>query len=126
MLLINAVCSVDKDIAVTESVVGKHWPTANENGVSPIVLIELAAQTAGVCNGLAKMRTEGEGASVKGWLVGIKKANFFLDAPIAFGVKLLTKSENRHEFDLLREVFCTIQQDENVLGEVILQLIQAG
>ena len=74
---------------------------------------------------LSKLKTEGKDSSRKGWLVGVKRAQFFVDDSIAIGSRLVIRSENRHEFDMLREVFCVVHLGEVLLGEITLQLIQA-
>lgn len=125
MLLIDNVISVEKGYAVTEAVVSKSYPMADSHGVSPLIMVELAAQTAGVCNGLSRIKNEGKDSSKKGWLVGVKRAQFFVEDSIAIGSRLVIRSENRHEFDMLREVFCVVHQDDALLGEITLQLIQA-
>jgi predicted hotdog family 3-hydroxylacyl-ACP dehydratase len=125
MLLIDDVITVEEGYAIAAAVVNTSYPMADGHGVSPLIMVELAAQTAGVCNGLTRIKTEGKDSSKKGWLVGVKRAQFFVDDSIAFGSKLVIRSENRHEFDMLREVFCVIHLDDALLGEVTLQLIQA-
>ena len=125
MLLIDAVTAVGEAYAVTESVVKESYPTADGRGVSPLVLVELAAQTAGICNSLGRIQKEGRGTKTKGWLVGVKRASFFVEDSIPLGSRLVVRSENRHEFDLLREVFCVVHLEETLVGEITLQLIQA-
>lgn len=125
MLLIDEIISVEDTYAVTETVIKESHPMAEKGGVSSLILLELAAQTAGVCNGLGKIKSDGKEASRKGWLVGVKRAQFFVDDLIAFGSRLVIRSENRHEFDMLREVFCVVHLDGTLLGEITLQLIEA-
>ena len=114
-----------KDFAVTEAVISHSSPMADSRGVSPLIMVELAAQTAGICNGLSRIKSEGRDSSKKGWLVGVKRAKFYVDDFIAIGSRLVIRSENRHEFDMLREVFCVVHLDDALLGEITLQLIQA-
>lgn len=125
MSLIDNVISVAENYAVTEAMVSKSYPMADRDGVHPLIMVELAAQTAGVCNGLSRIKAEGKESSKKGWLVGVKRAQFFIDDSIAIGSRLIIRSENRHEFDMLREVFCVVHLDDALLGEITLQLIQA-
>lgn len=125
MLLIDRVVSAGEGYAVSETVVKESFPTAGDSGVSPLVLIELAAQTAGICNSLGRIQKEGRGTQTKGWLVGVKRAGFFVEDVIPFGSLLVARSENRHEFDLLREVYCEVHRNGTLVGEITLQLIQA-
>ncbi len=125
MLLLDEIKSVEKSFAVTEAVISRSYPMADSRGVPPLIMIELAAQTAGVCNGLTRIKANGQGSSRKGWLVGVKRAQFFVDDCIAFDSRLVIRSENRHAFDILREVFCVVHLDDVLLAEITLQLIQA-
>ena len=54
--------------------VDKSWPTSDGHAVKPYVFIEAIAQTAAIVEG-NKMRKEGK-EGIKGWLVGIKSAEF--------------------------------------------------
>ena len=78
--LIDTITFVDQEHAVTRATVKESWPLYSGDAVSAIVLIELAAQTAGVCIGWnEKMKTSGPKGEARGWLVGIKKAHFYND-----------------------------------------------
>lgn len=124
MLLIDDVLEVDDSSAVTEALVSASYPMAEAEGVSPLIMVELAAQTAGVCNGLSRVKREGEDSSKMGWLVGVKRAQFYIDS-IALGSRLVIRSRNTHEFDSLREVSCVLHLDDVEIAEITLQLIQA-
>jgi predicted hotdog family 3-hydroxylacyl-ACP dehydratase len=125
MLLVDDILSVEENFAVTEALISRSFPMADSRGVPPLVMIELAAQTAGVCNGLTRIKADGKDSSKKGWLVGVKRAQFFVEDYIAFDSRLIIRSENRHEFDILREVFCVVHLGDALLAEITLQLIQA-
>ncbi len=124
MLLLDDVLEVDEEHALTEAVLGKSCPLSGDNGVQPLIMVELAAQTAGVCNGLTRIKEEGEDSSKLGWLVGVKRALFTVDV-IPFGSRLVVRSDNTHEFDMLREVDCVVRLRDELIGEITLQLIQA-
>lgn len=124
MLLLDDVLEVDACSALTEAVVDESFPMAGEEGVPPLIMVELAAQTAGVCNGLTRIKKEGKDASKMGWLVGVKRAQFAVDS-IALGSRLLIRSENSHEFDMLLEVSCVVHLGDVLIGEITLQLIRA-
>lgn len=78
MKLIGEIMDLDDQTAVTRSVVTPAWPTAGPAGVDPIVLIELAAQTAAICIG-ARRKRQGKKSASLGWIVGIKSADFLAD-----------------------------------------------
>ena len=123
MRLIDAVLEVDRERARTRSVVRRSWPLVRHNMVTPLILLEVAAQTAGVCNGWDRIQTQGPESDSMGWLVGIKDAEFFTGA-LAVGSELIGWAENRYSFENLREVACEVRQDTTLLLRVILQLFQ--
>jgi len=124
MLLIRDILEVDAAHAVTRSVVDASWPMVKGDGVHPLVLVELAAQTAGVCNGWDRIRIRGLDSNQMGWLVGIKKTDFFIDT-LQVGSAVITRSENTYNFENLREVSCTMYLDDTLIGRATLQLFQA-
>jgi predicted hotdog family 3-hydroxylacyl-ACP dehydratase len=125
MLLISEIVEVDSNHARTRSLVQKSWPTANEQGVQSLILVEIAAQTAGVCNGWGRIQSKGMNSNQMGWLVGIKKADFFIDT-LPFGALITATAENTYSFESLREVCCELRLNDAVIGQAILQLFQAG
>ena len=124
MMLLEKVLEVDSKHALTLCRVGKSWPMAEEKGVHPLILIELAAQTAGVCNGLDRIQTKGLDSDQMGWLVGIKKTDFFIDS-LPFGSEIITSAENTYSFENLREVSCEQHMDNKLICKSTLQLFQA-
>lgn len=125
MLLVKEVLEVDSKMARTLFLVDKSWPMADAHGVHPLILVELAAQTAGVCNGWERIKTQGLESNPMGWLVGIKKANFFIDS-LPFGSCIIAKTENTYSFENLREVSCELHVDKKMICTVTLQLFQAN
>ncbi len=123
MLLIDDIVEVDKESALVSSRIGKNSPLSGKSGVQPLLMVELAAQAAGVCNGLDRIRSKGLDSDQSGWLVGVKRAQFYVEL-LPFGSVIVTRSENRHSFGNLREVFCSLSMDEKLIGEVTLQLFQ--
>jgi predicted hotdog family 3-hydroxylacyl-ACP dehydratase len=123
MLLIDDILEVDETHAVTTSVIKTSYPLTDNNGVQSLIMVELAAQAAGVCNGLERIKEQGKESSKMGWLVGIKRAQFYIDH-LPFGSTVLTRSENSHVYDKLREVSAVLHMDETLIGEVTLQLYQ--
>ena len=123
MVLIENVLEADETYAVTESVMSASVPLADEDGVQPLIMVELAAQTAGVCNGLDRIRTQGIDSNQMGWLVGVKRAQFYIDC-MPLGSRVVTRSENSHNYENLREVSCVLHMDNSLVGEITLQLFQ--
>lgn len=124
MLLIEKVLEVDATHALTLCRVAQSWPMADEKGVHSLVLIELAAQTAGVCNGWDRVRTKGLDSDKMGWLVGIKKTEIFIEH-LPFGGEIITRAENSYNFENLREVSCEQRMDDILICKSTLQLFQA-
>ncbi len=123
MLLIDDILEVDSKHAITASVIKKSCPLMDADGVQALIMVELAAQSAGVCNGLDRIKKQGIDSEKMGWLVGIKRAVFHVEK-IPVGSKVITHSKNVHNYDKLREVSAVVYLDEKLIGEIILQLYQ--
>jgi predicted hotdog family 3-hydroxylacyl-ACP dehydratase len=124
MMLVKKVFEVDSKHARTLCRPEKSWPMSDDKGVHPLILIELAAQTAGVCNGWDRIQTQGLDSDQMGWLVGIKRAEFFIDC-LPLGSDIITNAENKYNFENLRVVFCEQTMDNKLIGRITLQLFQA-
>lgn len=124
MLLVDSVLEVDSKHAVTLSHAARSWPLAEKEGVHSLILIELAAQTAGVCNGWERVQTRGRDSEKMGWLVGIKKADFFIDH-LAYGAPIVSTALNTYNFANLREISCEQHRDNSLIATITLQLFQA-
>ena len=125
MLLVKEVLAVDSKNATALFAVDPSWPMADSQGVHPLILVELAAQTAGVCNGWDRIQTKGQDSNQIGWLVAIKKAEFFIDS-LPFGGIITVRAENTYSFENLREVSCEMQMDNQLIGRATLQVFQAN
>ena len=55
------------------------WPLTDARGAEALICVELAAQTAGVCNGWDRIQNRGVDSDQMGWLVAVKRADFFVD-----------------------------------------------
>ncbi len=124
MLLVDEILMVNETKATTLCRVATTWPMAEEDGVSPIIFVELAAQTAGVCNGWGRMQKLGKDSEKMGWLVAVKRADFHVDR-LPFGLEVTAKSENTMAYDNFREVTSHLYHGDTLLAEVVLQLYQA-
>ncbi len=124
MMFVSEVIHVDRTHAQTVCRVNSRWPMADERGVPSLMLVELAAQTAGVCNGWDRIQTRGIDSDPSGWLVGIKKAEFFIDY-LPIGGDIVSRAENIHNYENLREVSCEQHLNDTLIGRIVLQLFQA-
>ncbi len=125
MLLIDEIIEVDENRAVTSAVVSEEWPLFDGKSANPIVLIELVAQTAGITNGWDRIQKRGLDSEKKGWLVGVKKADFSIDA-IPLHTRIITRCENKFKYDSFREVQGFSQIGPDIVCEIALQVFQAG
>lgn len=123
--LIDTIISVDQEHAVTLATVTEGWPLLSGDDVSPLVLIELAAQTAGVCIGWnEKIKTNGPQGEARGWLVGIKKAHFYIDK-IPLGTGITIRSDIHLIIDNYKEIEASITIGNKLAAEINLQILQA-
>ena len=124
--LIDTIISVDQEHAVTRATVKESWPLYSGDAVSAIVLIELAAQTAGVCIGWnQKIKSDGPRGEAKGWLVGIKNARFYVNT-IPLDSCITTRSENSLVVENYKEIAASASVGEKLVGEISLQILQAA
>jgi predicted hotdog family 3-hydroxylacyl-ACP dehydratase len=123
--LIDEILEVDEDSAVTVSMVTQQWPLcANSSVVSPIVLIELVAQTALAHRGYTQIKKSAAAVIRKGFLVGVKHANFFIDK-IPLHTRIITRSTTRVLFDNFREISGVARIGADIIGEITLQSLQS-
>ena len=123
MLLVAEVLQVDAHRAEVRCTVEPSWPMADVQGVHALILVELAAQSAGVCNGWDRIHSKGRDSDKTGWLVGIKKAEFHLDH-LPHGADIFCRAENVSNFNNLREVYCEQRWNDQLIGSMTLQLYQ--
>ena len=123
MLLIDEIIEVDDEKAVTGATVTEQWPFFGADGVNPLILIELVAQTAGVTNGWGRIKQRGLDSEKKGWLVGIKQSRFFVEA-ISLNQRIITRAENQFAYESYRHVAGIAKIGSKIVAEVTLQLVQ--
>lgn len=124
MLLLDRVLEGDTNGAVTSSTVRPEWPLAREEGVDALVLVEIAAQTAGVGCAWERLQRLGPDSEQKGWIVAVKKANLHL-AVLPFGARIRAEGRNLVRYGGFQEVAAVMFMDDTCIAEVVLQLYQA-
>ena len=124
MKLVDEILQLDDEVAVTAAIATCRWPLFDGYAISPLVLVELVAQTAGVKNGLDRIRTQGPDADKRGWIVGIKRARFTVDA-IFPGDRIVTRAWNAYQLETYFNIEGEASRDTTVIGRVSLQAIQA-
>ncbi|MDO5674946.1 MAG: hypothetical protein Q4G66_08535 [bacterium] len=123
MLLLDAVLAGDTSFASTRSIVRPEWPLAGETGVDALVLIEIAAQTAGISCSWARLQQKGPDSEQKGWIVAIKRADLHL-AELPFGAHIRAEGRNTISYGGFQEVSATLYLQDACIAEVVLQLYQ--
>ena len=123
MRLVEAIVSLTETDSVSTATVRESWPLHDHGVVHPIVLIELIAQTSGLCNGLTRLRAEGIDSDKSGWIVGIKEAHLFVNV-LPVGTKIVSSAENRFIFDDFREVYGIARIGETIAADAVLQLMR--
>lgn len=124
MLLIDEVIHIEDDWAIAGVTVSDRWPLSASGAVSPLMILELVAQTSGLCNGLNLIKERGKGTDKTGWIVGIKKARFYIDA-LPMGARIVVESKNCFKFDNFIEIEGSAKIDDRIIGEVTLQVLKA-
>ena len=123
--LVDEILQLDDEIAVTAATATRRWPLFDGRVISPLVLVELVAQTAGIKNGLDRLRSQGPDADKRGWLVGIKKASFEV-AGLNPGDRIITRAWNAYQLEAYFNIEGEALIDSRVIARVSLQAIQAG
>jgi predicted hotdog family 3-hydroxylacyl-ACP dehydratase len=124
MRLVDEIISVDEKTAVTASTVTESWPMVEGGAVNCIVLVELVAQTAGVCLGWKERRKTEEDLDGTGWIVGVKEALFHC-SEIPLKSRIITASERVFEMELYSEIVGSARVGDEILAEVKLQVVQS-
>ena len=121
ILIISEVIEIADDFAITSAVVKLSWPLFDGDGVDSLVLIEAIAQTAALIEGYKKKK-QGKGG-VKGWLVGIKSAEF-KQASIPVDTRLVIAVKSLYSFDNYGVIEGTVKSGEDVLAVAVLQALR--
>ena len=119
--IISGVLDIQDKSAVSTATVNPEWPLYDGESTSSLVLIEAIAQTAAIVEGY-KRKQRGE-SGVKGWLVGIKNAEFHVER-IPVNTDLIIMLERRYSFDNYGVVEGTVKSGEKVLATATLQAMR--
>ncbi|MGA2526533.1 MAG: hypothetical protein ABSF79_07950 [Smithellaceae bacterium] len=119
--IISEVIEIKEDYAITTAIVNPNWPLFDGNAVDSLVLIEAIAQTAAIVEGYKRSK-QGK-AGVKGWLVGVKNAEFNV-AKIPIDTQLTIFVNSKYSFDNYGVVQGTIKSGEDILATIVLQALR--
>ncbi|MDD5722860.1 MAG: hypothetical protein PHY29_03870 [Syntrophales bacterium] len=122
MKLIDEVLDIDDDKAVTRARVSDQWPLCRDLFVDPIVLIEVVAQTSAV---YISGKTEGGRSATdrRGWMVGVKNADFFCDR-IPVDTILRTTVRSLYHIDQYNVIAGEVQAGDDMLCRVEIQVLR--
>ena len=124
MKLVDEIIDVDERKAVTASTVAENWPLFEAGLVNCIVLVELVAQTAGVCIGWKEYQAKGNNQGGTGWIVGVKQA-LFHRCTIPLNSRIITEAERGFQVELYSEINGTARMGDQILAEISLQVVQS-
>ena len=119
--IISGILEIKETTAISTAMVNPDWPSYDGAAVNSLVLIEAIAQTAAIVEGYKRKQQGKDG--VKGWLVGIKSAEFNMEK-IPVNTKLIIMIENKYTFDNYAVVEGTVKTGEKVLTTATLQALQ--
>ena len=119
--IISGILDIQENSAVSIAIVNSNWPLYDGEAANSLVLIEAIAQTAAIIEGY-KRRQQGKDG-VKGWLVGIKNAEF-KENKIPVNTNLIVMIENKYSFDNYGVLEGTVKAGEKMLATVTLQALR--
>ena len=121
MRLIGEALAVDDGGAVASSVVTEDWPLFHDGAVDALTTIELVAQTAALLEGWKRQQSKRGGT--KGWLVGIKKADFRLPR-IPLSATLITEARRGYALEGYAVFEGTVRMGPDVVAVVSIQVFR--
>ena len=119
--IISEVIEIKDESAITAATVNSSWPLFDRDGVNSLVLIEAIAQTAALVEGY-KNKKKGK-AGVKGWLVGIKSAEFKQEM-IPVNTRLIIDVKSLYSFDNYGVIEGIVKSGDDVLVAAVLQALR--
>jgi len=124
MRLVDRVLEADESGATTESIVTDRWPLCRGDEVLSLVIVELVAQSASICVGVRRRKRDPNAGGGRGWLVGIKGADFAVPH-VAVGARITVRVAVDFSFDQYTGIRGEAQGESGPIGAVRLQVMQA-
>jgi predicted hotdog family 3-hydroxylacyl-ACP dehydratase len=122
MKLIDDVLDINDEAAITTARVSERWPLYHDSFVDPVVLIEVVAQTAAVH--ISGRRKDGkDAADGRGWIVGIKHADFYWDR-IPVDTVLTTTVKSHYHIDNYNVMDGEVKTGAELLCRVQIQVLR--
>lgn len=120
MKLIDCVVDLHEEESVTSARVSDLWPLHRDAFVDPLILIEVVAQTAAVH--ISGKRKNGKTVDRRGWMVGIKNADFFCDR-ISVDTLLTTTVKNIDQMENYNVLEGEVKAGPDLLCRVQIQVL---
>jgi len=119
--IISGVIDIQEMSAVSTATVNPNWPLYDGEAVSTLVLIEAIAQTAAIAEGYKRKKRGKSG--VKGWLVGIKNAEFHVEK-IPVNTDVIVELGNKYAFDNYGVVEGIVKAGDKILVTATSQALR--
>ena len=123
MRLIDEIIAVEGDSVVTAATVIEQWPLLKSGAVSPIVTLELVAQSAAALGGWKQLNSPDRPAGRAGLLVGIQSAVFHIDR-IPLHSLILTRCTTRQMLGDFKQISGSVRIGGQLIAEINLQTVQ--
>ena len=125
MMLIKTIVDANGQSAMSLSLTTESWPLFDNDCISPIVIIELVAQTSGISIRWEEIMQPHKGKKGEGggYIVGVKAAVFFVQR-IPLDATIITCSTKKYMHMNYAEYQGFSQIGNNKLGEVTIQIIR--
>lgn len=119
--IITEVIEITDDNGIAAAVVNERWPLCDGRAVRSIVLIEAIAQTAAIVEGYKRKKNGKDG--VKGWLVGIKSAEFTREF-IPLSTRITVSVRSLYSFEKYGVTEGVVKAGDEILLTAVLQVMR--
>jgi predicted hotdog family 3-hydroxylacyl-ACP dehydratase len=119
--IITEVIEVTQDNGIAAAVVNERWPLCDGRAVRSIVLLEAIAQTAAIVEGYKRKKNGKDG--VRGWLVGIKSADFSREF-IPIGTRITASVNSLYSFEKYGVTEGVVKAGDEILLSAVLQVMR--
>lgn len=119
--IITEIVELGDNTGIAAAVVNERWPLCDGRTVRSLVLIEAIAQTAALVEGYKRQKENKSGA--KGWLVGIKSAEFKTDV-IALSTRITVFVKSLYAFEDYGVIEGVVKSGDEILATAVLQALR--
>jgi len=119
--IITEIIELEDHAGTAAAVVNEHWPLSDGRSVQSLILIEAIAQTAAIVEG-AKRQRQGKSAT-KGWLVGIKSADFKQDT-VPVGTRITVAVKSLYAMESYGVIEGIVKSGDDILLTAVLQAMR--